>query len=69
MQSVTNGIRRRCGSLRAADSSQGRASRFVFVDALQQFARSILMFDVVMMAIAFVFFALSIAYVYACDQL
>jgi hypothetical protein len=33
------------------------------------FARSIPMMDVVMMAIGFVFFALSIAYVYACDQL
>jgi hypothetical protein len=27
------------------------------------------MMDVVMLAIGFVFFALSIAYVYACDQL
>jgi len=27
------------------------------------------MLDVVMLAIAFAFFALSIAYVYACDQL
>jgi hypothetical protein len=32
-------------------------------------ARSIPMMDVVMLAIGFVFFALSIAYVYACDQL
>ena len=31
--------------------------------------RSIPMMDVVMLAIGFVFFALSIAYVYACDQL
>jgi hypothetical protein len=30
---------------------------------------SIPMMDVVMLAIGFVFFALSIAYVYACDQL
>jgi hypothetical protein len=33
------------------------------------FARSTAMMDVVMLAIGFVFFALSIAYVYACDQL
>jgi hypothetical protein len=32
-------------------------------------ARSIAMMDAVMLAIGFVFFALSIAYVYACDQL
>jgi hypothetical protein len=31
--------------------------------------RSIPMMDVVMLALAFVFFAVSIAYVYACDQL
>jgi hypothetical protein len=31
--------------------------------------RSIPMMDVVMLAIAFAFFALSIAYVYACDLL
>lgn len=31
--------------------------------------RSIPMMDVVMLAIGFAFFALSIAYVYACDQL
>jgi hypothetical protein len=30
--------------------------------------RSIPMMDVVMLALAFVFFAVSIAYVYACDQ-
>ena len=40
-----------------------------FADALQQFARSIAMLDVVMLAIGFAFFALSIAYVYACDLL
>jgi hypothetical protein len=33
------------------------------------YARSIPMMDVVMLAIAFVFFAVSIGYVYACDQL
>jgi hypothetical protein len=32
-------------------------------------ARSTLMMDVVMLAIGFVFFALSIGYVYACDRL
>jgi hypothetical protein len=32
-------------------------------------ARSIPMMDVVMLAIGFVFFALSISYVYACDRL
>jgi hypothetical protein len=32
-------------------------------------ARSRKMLDVIMLAIAFVFFAVSIAYVYACDQL
>jgi hypothetical protein len=32
-------------------------------------ARSIPMMDVVMLAIGFVFFALSIGYVYACDRL
>lgn len=42
---------------------------FASVDELQQFARSIAMLDVVMLAIGFAFFALSIAYVYACDQL
>jgi hypothetical protein len=32
-------------------------------------ARSSEMLDVIMLAIGFVFFAVSIAYVYACDQL
>jgi hypothetical protein len=40
-----------------------------FSDALRQPIRSIAMLDVVMLAIGFAFFALSIAYVYACDQL
>jgi len=40
-----------------------------FADALQQFARSIAMLDVVMLAIGFVSFALLIGYAYACDQL
>jgi hypothetical protein len=33
------------------------------------FVRSISMMDVVMVAIAFTFFAVSIAYVYACERL
>jgi hypothetical protein len=37
---------------------------------LQEFyARSTSMMDIVMIAIGFVFFALSIGYVYACDRL
>ena len=36
---------------------------------LKVFIRSILMMDVVMVALAVGFFALSIAYVYACEQL
>lgn len=49
--------------IRRTRSSQSRAPP----DRI--FAWSIPMMDVVMIAIAFVFFALSIAYVYACDQL
>jgi hypothetical protein len=37
--------------------------------AFFSFARSIAMLDVVMLVIGFAFFALSIAYVYACDLL
>jgi hypothetical protein len=37
--------------------------------AATSFARRISMMDLIMMAIGFVCFALSIAYVYACDQL
>jgi len=37
--------------------------------AQHSLTRSIPMMDVVMLAIAFVFFALSIGYVYACDRL
>jgi hypothetical protein len=33
------------------------------------FARRIVMMDIVMLTPAFVFFAVSIAYVYACDRL
>ncbi len=38
-------------------------------NAAQRLPRSTPMLDVIMLAITFVFFALSIAYVYACDQL
>ncbi|MFZ2066292.1 MAG: hypothetical protein WAV27_09955 [Xanthobacteraceae bacterium] len=41
----------------------------LFLNSAASFARSIPMFDVIMLAIAFAFFAVSIAYVYACDQL
>jgi hypothetical protein len=36
---------------------------------LQQFTRSLSMLDLLMLAIGFAFFALTIAYVYACDLL
>jgi hypothetical protein len=36
---------------------------------LRDFCWSISMMDVVMLALGFVFFAVSIAYVYACEQL
>jgi hypothetical protein len=36
---------------------------------LRQRARSIVMMDVVMLAIALAFFAVSIGYVYACDRM
>jgi hypothetical protein len=41
----------------------------VLENTAASFARSMSMFDFVMMAIAFAFFALSIAYVYSCNQL
>jgi hypothetical protein len=47
-----------CIPRRAPDASTG-----------ELLARSIPMMDAVMLAIGLVFFALSIAYVYACDQL
>jgi hypothetical protein len=43
-----------------------RASASTLLDF---FARSTSMMDVVMITIGFVFFALSIGYVYACDRL
>jgi hypothetical protein len=36
---------------------------------LRQRARSIAMMDIVMLALGFAFFAVSIGYVYACDRL
>jgi hypothetical protein len=50
--------------IKVACAATGRLTRVV-----QRLARSLSMLDVIMLAIAFVFFALSIAYVYACDQL
>jgi len=54
--------RRGCGinAYRAGSSREGTATRA---------ARSITMMDVIMLAIGLVFFALSVAYVYACEQL
>jgi hypothetical protein len=46
----------------------GDAYRCLLKDAAPS-ARSIPMLDVIMLAIGFAFFAVSIAYVYACDQL
>ena len=66
-----------------ADSAGKQAGRFLpllmqvkeasrrqaFTGTLQSFVWSIPMMDVVMVALAVGFFALSIAYVYACEQL
>jgi hypothetical protein len=41
----------------------------LLTNAARRLPRSTPMLDVIMLAIAFVFFALSIAYVYACDLL
>jgi hypothetical protein len=46
-----------------------RAAHWPLLLCYETFARSFLMMDVVMLAIGLVFFTLSIAYVYACDQL
>jgi hypothetical protein len=51
------------------DRNQGGASRAGIRWRAAIRIRSIPMLDAVMMAIAFAFFALSIAYVYACDRL
>jgi hypothetical protein len=56
--------------LRDLDSDQDCISRRASDACTRELlARSIPMMDAVMLAIGFVFFALSIAYVYACDQL
>jgi hypothetical protein len=54
-------------TLRGFDSYQGRAQPLGKITAF--FPRSTPMMDVVMVAIAFAFFAVSIAYVYACERL
>jgi hypothetical protein len=46
-----------------------RAALAPLVPCYENFAGSFPMMDVVMLAIGFVFFALSISYVYACDRL
>jgi hypothetical protein len=55
--------------LRVFDQNQGGASRAGIRWRAAIRIRSIPMLDAVMMAIAFAFFALSVAYVYACDRL
>jgi hypothetical protein len=45
------------------------AYRYEASAGIENFVRSIPMMDVVMMALAAGFFALSIAYVYACEEL
>jgi hypothetical protein len=54
-------------TLRGFDSYRGRAQPSGKITAF--IPRSISMMDVVMVAIAFAFFAVSIAYVYACERL
>jgi hypothetical protein len=52
------------------DSNQERAAPLgIYRQSGAFIARRIPMMDVVMLAIGFVFFAVSIAYVYACDRL
>jgi hypothetical protein len=52
------------------DSDQERAAPLsIYRQSGAFIARRIPMMDVVMLAIGFVFFAVSIAYVYACDRL
>jgi hypothetical protein len=55
--------------LREVDSDQDRAPPMGIRYRPGIFIRRAPMMDAVMMAIAFVFFALSIAYCYACDWL
>jgi hypothetical protein len=56
--------------LRFLDEDQGRTPPMSMCLLWSAFmARSIPMMDIVMLAIGFVFFALSIGYVYGCDRL
>jgi len=55
-------------SSRRVDANQTSATPSVSTE-IRHFTRSIPMMDVVMLAIGFVFFALSIGYVYGCDRL
>ena len=57
-------------SLRVLDASQDRDSPAPSAARAEpSIARSIHMLDIVMLAIAFVFFALSVGYTVACDRL
>jgi len=69
MQKLTR-IRGTGGGFARFDMHQGSAPPLASFDPRWVFtARSIPMMDVAMLAIGFVFFALSIGYVYACDLL
>ena len=57
------------GEARRSYTDQGWPTALHQRACREAFTRSIPMMDVVMLAIGFAFFALSIAYVYACDQL
>jgi hypothetical protein len=61
---------KKAGFIRAACLLSGRraANRHQSAPCVI-FARSTSMMDIIMLAIAFVFFAASIAYVYACERL
>jgi hypothetical protein len=64
-------VRERASALSVFDACQGCAPALALTDTRSGtfIARSILMMDIVMLAIGFVLFAVSIAYVYACDVL
>jgi hypothetical protein len=56
--------------VRVSDSNQeGATPSGIHRSGAALIARRISMMDVVMLALAFVFFALSIGYVYGCDRL
>lgn len=55
--------------LRALTQNKDAAPSGIYWQSGAFIARRTSMMDVVMLAIGFVFFAVSIAYVYACDQL